>query len=288
MLAHSVIDSSRSHRSSNDVVLDHWRDDRDDFGALVSELVSPRYPGTEREYCDALLAGQSRASACLSMHGYRRVWVIAERQQTTGYFVATLKPGRAIKLGPIVIRPSMQQRGIGTEALGLLAAYYSRLGMRTLYMTVPASNGAAIRLALRTGFVPQAVLRRHFSMEWDELVFVNRLVHDSNVLYSDGLGSGRQEIMLNTGVAVNALRWSMLSAKRGGAVKLTFRRETRPDIQSVLRGLKRDGVRRVYCVLGEADQPAIELLRRNNFEIEGSFEVLSHGRLEVRRVLAMV
>lgn len=155
------------------------------FAGLVQEYVSPYYPETEQSYPYDLADSHFQGFDPYGLITLSRtIWSVRVASQTVGFFVASIKRGGSIKLGPAVIAPDFREKGIGSGVMTLLTRLYSRTGFRKLYLTVPQTNNDALRLVLGAGFTKEAILRRHYSTDHNELVFGKLLQEQGENLIS--------------------------------------------------------------------------------------------------------
>ena len=87
------------------------------------------------------------------------VWLIGPAKAPLGYVLVTF--GWSVPLGGMVgwlaevfIRPSVRQRGIGTEVLHAVAVSLGHAGVKALHVHLYDGQARAARFCARTGFQP--------------------------------------------------------------------------------------------------------------------------------------
>lgn len=93
-----------------------------------------------------------------SPHG--AIWLIGPRRAPVGYIVVSF--GWSIEMGGMdgfvdefFIRPSIRQRGMGTEVLHALLPQLASAGLMALHLEVDKTNHKAQRLYQKLGFAPR-------------------------------------------------------------------------------------------------------------------------------------
>jgi GNAT superfamily N-acetyltransferase len=277
--------------------------------ALVSEHVSYRYPGTEPDYAlslaqDFLTARIRRPSFTIA----RIVYTVTIDGRAAGFVVASNKLGGSVKLGPVVVTPKFRRSGLGRQLLLDVEKRIKRANVRRLYLTTPADDNDAMRgLALELGFSEEAVLRRQFSLERDEIVLGKVLTSgDSSLNSSEGTADdfgwlGNQlcklfydadgnrnhhiaRILHRSGLndfsepgwrlVTHATSATFVDPKRGGSVRLgpiTYSDKSLQEglIRSVLDLPWVRASRRQFATFRTADKELLEIFFNYGFQLEG-------------------
>ncbi|MFE9363306.1 GNAT family N-acetyltransferase [Streptomyces sp. NPDC006978] len=127
--------------------------DEESFVALFQDVRVSRWmgDGPSPEAEDRALFG--RVFTKVYARGLFDVWAVREGGRTVGH--AEIKPTPESGGHEIVyaLAPDVWGRGLGTELAGALVAEgFGRLGLREVYATVAAENGASLALLGRIGF----------------------------------------------------------------------------------------------------------------------------------------
>jgi GNAT superfamily N-acetyltransferase len=221
------------------------------YSFLVKKYVSPFYPETESYYAHLLADNFFGKSKTLNPNTQnRKIWAVEYRNSVIGYFTLTSKVGGSVKLAPCVLEPEFVGKGIGYEILEILEDIYQRNGYRKFYTTIPQINKTAISAVLKRGFSMEAVLKNHYSINYNEIVLGKIINKRPN---SD---PENKFVKANT----------TFSIKRGGAVKVEFGLD---KFELNLNPLLTSH-RRLYTFIDETDDNLIFYLTEKGFINEGS------------------
>ena len=268
--------------------------DSSTFGSLVREHVSPFYPETEPDFgCNLLATSLHQPRSLERGLGKRTVWTISLRNCPVGFVAVTDKASCSVKIGPIVVAPQFQGKGLGRSAISLIERWYSARGTTSMYMTMPVPNAKARRFAELAGFRQLTLLRRQYSSEWDEVSLYKRIARfprSSGAATSSSLELSPDSLQPQVGVEYRQMKWSRIVAdggggegeplyafpKRGGAVKLI------PAVSSDARVVahtiamaeieyKSLDRRKCYIDLPASNAELIRLLVRSGFSVDGRY-----------------
>ncbi len=291
------------------------------FEYLCREFVSHYYPETEENYARNLFRTQLIGCDTYGLFTlHRQIWSIIYRLKIIGFFTASEKMGGSIKLGPIVIHPAFRRKNLGKKVIKCLEKFYSALGIRKFYMTIPECNSQAVSFAFSAGFNLEAQLKLHYSKDYDELVFGKKILNVNsslrheidNVNYSyrnaimasykidkyfvDRLNSSlcrdifgdyskKPRKLFNEHSGHDDYSFVLSAPKRGGAVKLGPICGNPKILKRILIDVERFFFnlekRKIYALVSALDKEIINQFIESKYRIEGRLTVPYRNKIDM-------
>ena len=149
--------------------LDLWNDSLDDENHFIQEIVryiSPIYDEIGKTFAFTLLNIFRKG---YDEYGYftlaKDIWVLKDvyTRNVAAYEVVTRKRGGSIKIGPTIVLPQYQRKGLARKIILLLEEHYTKMGCRKIYATSPINHlGAAALDYNGLGWKTEAIMMHQY------------------------------------------------------------------------------------------------------------------------------